>query len=121
MTDDVQEVDKDAELFQWTLEDVAGLFRVEERTVARWAKKWPTALPSIRTPGNRRRFRESDVHALYAISQEGTPLELGVVEPVRRQVPEPVRTVIAPQSPNNGKWTSRTRGDDHFGLNGEEL
>lgn len=42
--------------------EVAALFRVDVRTVARWAKRGQ--LGSVRTPGGHRRFRESEVLAL---------------------------------------------------------
>jgi len=43
---------------------VAELFRVDPKTVARWASNgW---IGSIRTPGGHRRFRESGVRALLA-------------------------------------------------------
>ena len=42
--------------------EVATLFRVDPKTVTRWARL--DRIPSIRTPGGHRRFRESDVRAL---------------------------------------------------------
>ena len=42
--------------------EVAGLFRVQVKTVSRWARSG--LLPSIRTLGGHRRFRESDVKTL---------------------------------------------------------
>lgn len=42
--------------------EVASMFRVEPKTVTRWAASG--RLASIRTPGGHRRFRESDVRAL---------------------------------------------------------
>lgn len=42
-----------------TPREVAALFRVDPKTVTRWAAAGRIA--SIRTPGNHRRFRESDV------------------------------------------------------------
>ncbi len=44
--------------------EVAALFRVDPKTVTRWARMKPPRIPSIRTPGGHRRFRESDVRAL---------------------------------------------------------
>lgn len=41
--------------------EVASLFRVDPKTVTRWAQDG--RLKSIRTPGGHRRFRESDVRA----------------------------------------------------------
>ena len=52
-----------------TPHQVAALFRVDPKTVARWASNgW---IGSIRTPGGHRRFRESEVLALLA--EETTP------------------------------------------------
>lgn len=42
--------------------EVATLFRVDPKTVTRWAAAG--RISSIRTPGGHRRFRESEVRAL---------------------------------------------------------
>jgi len=42
--------------------EVAALFRVDPKTVTRWASAG--RINSIRTPGGHRRFRESEVRAL---------------------------------------------------------
>ena len=42
--------------------EVASLFRVDPKTVSRWAISG--RIPSVRTPGGHRRFRESDVRSL---------------------------------------------------------
>lgn len=42
--------------------EVANLFRVDPKTVSRWAISG--RIPSLRTPGGHRRFRETDVRAL---------------------------------------------------------
>lgn len=42
--------------------EVATLFRVDPKTVTRWAASG--RIGSIRTPGGHRRFRESEVRAL---------------------------------------------------------
>ena len=42
--------------------EVAGMFRVDPKTVTRWASAG--RLGSIRTPGGHRRFRETEVRAL---------------------------------------------------------
>ena len=47
--------------------EVADLFRVDPKTVARWAASGH--IKCIRTPGGHRRFRESDVRAIL----NGTP------------------------------------------------
>ena len=44
--------------------EVAAMFRVDPKTVTRWASAG--RLGSIRTPGGHRRFRESEVLALIA-------------------------------------------------------
>lgn len=48
--------------------EVAALFRVDPKTVTRWAKVGK--LSSIRTLGGHRRFREQEVRALLAQAQE---------------------------------------------------
>src|SRR5258708_25347519 len=53
--------------------EVAALFRVDPKTVTRWAAAG--RIGSIRTPGGHRRFRESEVRALL----EGE----GVIEEMR--------------------------------------
>lgn len=45
-----------------TPSEVAALFRVDPKTVVRWAQAG--RLSSIRTPGGHRRFREAEVMAL---------------------------------------------------------
>ena len=54
--------------------EVAALFRVDPKTVTRWAASG--RISSIRTPGGHRRFRESEVRALLrgeaATSEAGT-------------------------------------------------
>ena len=55
--------------------EVATMFRVDPKTVTRWATAG--RIGSIRTPGGHRRFRESEVKALLAeLTTEAT-------EPVR--------------------------------------
>lgn len=49
--------------------EVAALFRVDPKTVTRWASAG--RIGSIRTPGGHRRFRESEVRTLL----EGSPIE----------------------------------------------
>lgn len=44
--------------------EVAALFRVDPKTVTRWSARG--LLPSIKTPGGHRRFREADVRALFS-------------------------------------------------------
>jgi len=45
--------------------EVALMFRVDPKTVTRWATEG--RIGSIRTPGGHRRYRESEVHGLLAV------------------------------------------------------
>jgi excisionase family DNA binding protein len=47
-----------------TPQEVATMFRVDPKTVTRWAKAGK--LTSVRTPGGHRRFSEAQVRALLA-------------------------------------------------------
>lgn len=49
--------------------EVATAFRVEVRTVTRWARTG--SITAIRTPGGHRRYRETEVNALLQGSIEG--------------------------------------------------
>lgn len=49
--------------------EVAELFRVDSKTVTRWAAAG--RIKSIKTPGGHLRFRESDVHALLRFNELG--------------------------------------------------
>lgn len=49
--------------------EVAKLFRVDPKTVTRWAAAG--RIGSIRTPGGHRRFRESEVRAILENEGEG--------------------------------------------------
>jgi excisionase family DNA binding protein len=53
---------------------VAALFRVDPKTVTRWAASG--RISSIRTPGGHRRFRESEVRALLR-GEAGTGQDQG--------------------------------------------
>jgi excisionase family DNA binding protein len=53
-----------------TAGEVAVLFRVDPKTVTRWAKAGK--LTSIRTPGGHRRYREAEVKALLAPPADGS-------------------------------------------------
>lgn len=55
--------------------EVAALFRVDPKTVTRWAAAG--RLRSIRTPGGHRRFLESDVRALLDGEQPQTSTPAG--------------------------------------------
>jgi excisionase family DNA binding protein len=51
--------------------EVASLFRVDPKTVTRWASAG--RIGSIRTPGGHRRFRESEVRGMLAdLTSEAT-------------------------------------------------
>jgi excisionase family DNA binding protein len=54
--------------------EVAALFRVDPKTVTRWAAAG--RISSIRTPGGHRRFRESEVRALLE-GEEGLTADVG--------------------------------------------
>lgn len=62
--------------------EVASLFRVDPKTVTRWAAAG--RMTSIRTPGGHRRFRESEVRAL--LSGERLP---GEAVSAQSPVPQP--------------------------------
>ena len=63
MADEIQEPEK-----LLTPSEVAAIFRVDPKTVTRWAKVGK--LSSIRTLGGHRRFKESEVRDLLAEAQE---------------------------------------------------
>ena len=48
----------------YTPSEVAEIFRVDPKTVTRWAAAQPPRIHSTRTPGGHRRFRESEVYKL---------------------------------------------------------
>jgi excisionase family DNA binding protein len=54
--------------------EVAALFRVDPKTVTRWAKAGK--LTSIRTLGGHRRYRASEVHALLDAQTPSRRLDL---------------------------------------------
>lgn len=54
-----------------TPSEVAALFRVDPKTVTRWAAAG--RISSIRTPGGHRRFHESEVRALLVAGESGLP------------------------------------------------
>ena len=73
--------------------EVAALFRVDPKTVTRWAKAGK--LHSIRTLGGHRRYRASEVHALLdrfapeppEASAPPRPVSQPTVAPAQRQAP----------------------------------
>jgi excisionase family DNA binding protein len=56
-----------------TPSEVAAIFRVDPKTVTRWAKVGK--LSSIRTLGGHRRFREAEVQMLLAAAREDRIVE----------------------------------------------
>ena len=51
--------------------EVAALFRVDPKTVTRWAASG--RISSIRTPGGHRRYREVEIRALLGINDGPAP------------------------------------------------
>jgi excisionase family DNA binding protein len=72
--------------------EVAMLFRVDPKTVTRWAAAG--RISSIRTPGGHRRFRESEVRALL----EGGPTSTTSSQ-IPAQAPVAVAVAVAAQIP----------------------
>ena len=66
----VQRAESDALL---TPSEVASLFRVDPKTVTRWAKAGK--LSAVRTLGGHRRYRESEVRSLLAGVPNQRPTE----------------------------------------------
>ena len=66
--------------------EVASLFRVDPKTVTRWAAAG--RIGSIRTPGGHRRFRESEVRALLRGEAGLGPDDVGSEPPVQRSAPD---------------------------------
>lgn len=60
-----------------TPSEVAALFRVDPKTVTRWAKAGK--LQSIRTLGGHRRYLASEVHAL--LEAQSPPKPSGIIPP----------------------------------------
>jgi excisionase family DNA binding protein len=61
--------------------EVASLFRVDPKTVTRWAAAG--RINSIRTPGGHRRFRESEIRALLRQDSNAEPAT--ATPPAQRQ------------------------------------
>ena len=69
--------------------EVATLFRVDPKTVTRWAAAG--RINSIRTPGGHRRFRESEIRDL--LRQDGSkPMPAATVAPSQRPAEETAPT-----------------------------
>jgi excisionase family DNA binding protein len=80
--------------------EVAALFRVDPKTVTRWAAAG--RISSIRTPGGHRRFRESEVRALLEGEEGGMEDAPGVASdrpPAEQRGPGETRT--------NGEYPDR--------------
>lgn len=67
--------------------EVAGLFRVDPKTVTRWAKAGK--LTSIRTLGGHRRYRANEVYALLDRVAPGTAPAAAPSVPLQGVVPAP--------------------------------
>ena len=68
--------------------EVAALFRVDPKTVTRWAGAG--RIGSVRTPGGHRRFRESEVRALLEDDTVTQMVEAEAREDVKALVNTPV-------------------------------
>lgn len=82
--------------------EVAALFRVDPKTVTRWAAAG--RIGSIRTPGGHRRFRESEVRALL----EGE----GELDELREEQPPP-STANRPRNEGPGAHPGPSRSAGH--------
>ena len=85
--------------------EVSALFRVDSKTVTRWAKAGK--LTSIRTLGGHRRYRESEVRALIT----GTP----------EQPPDPLRAPVRTLWPNSVTGPAATVRDRLQGIAGSTV
>lgn len=75
-----------------TVKEVASVYRVEPRTIQRWAKKGQ--IKAITTPGGRlRRFRAADVEALLQCDDQPAPIQ---------ESPAPEKTNPPSASPLSG-------------------
>jgi excisionase family DNA binding protein len=79
--------------------EVASLFRVDPKTVTRWAATG--RINSIRTPGGHRRFRESEIRDL--LRQDGSKTAT---------TPVVAPKVLAPDEPDAAPPVPRQAGDD---------
>ncbi|SDJ81268.1 DNA binding domain-containing protein, excisionase family [Actinopolyspora mzabensis] len=64
MTASTQQITQNGQDHLLTPGEVAAMFRVDPKTVTRWATAG--RIGSIRTPGGHRRFRESEVRTMLA-------------------------------------------------------
>lgn len=72
--------------------EVASLFRVDPKTVTRWAAAG--RIGSIRTPGGHRRFRESEVRALLRGDLPGATVPEQPTAPADEHGDMPSRPVV---------------------------
>jgi excisionase family DNA binding protein len=84
--------------------EVAALFRVDPKTVTRWAAAG--RISSIRTPGGHRRFRESEVRALL----DGEPADGTVVEMERHGPGGPAGPARTGDPPTAARMGGRPTG-----------
>ena len=70
-----------------TPSEVAALFRVDPKTVTRWAKAGK--LTSIRTLGGHRRYRASEVHALLDAQSPSSQTNVQTSTPATAPPPFP--------------------------------
>lgn len=68
-----------------TPSEVAALFRVDPKTVSRWAKAGRVS--AIRTPGGHRRFRAAEIAMLRGLPADNPPA-FPVVDPAGRAADE---------------------------------
>jgi excisionase family DNA binding protein len=69
----------------YTPAEVAVIFRVDPKTVTRWAAAG--RIVSTRTPGGHRRFRKSEVDRLLAMEDGPQTLSRKPVNPLRPRTP----------------------------------
>ncbi len=80
--------------------EVAALFRVDPKTVTRWAKAGK--LSAIRTLGGHRRYRAAEVQALLA-GLQGDEVAPTAVPQVPRPVVPPAATLSRPNPPDEAR------------------
>jgi len=76
--------------------EVAALFRVDPKTVTRWATAG--RISSIRTPGGHRRFRETEVAALLS----GQPAARSILPMATPALDSALPDDVAPTTPSAG-------------------
>lgn len=86
--------------------EVAGLFRVDPKTVTRWAKAGK--LDCVRTLGGHRRYPANQVYALLAeVNHQPSTTPTNAVPPPRGNAPAQNRTYVLPSAtlalPPSGK------------------